>query len=253
MLVPVPADECGWVHQPFLELRETIEVIPRGGEDRYRNVTFFSFEGGQISDLRMQIAQMNHQAAIDFIQKRLKEELAEHLFYHSYGHTVDVIEASVRIGAAEGVTDDELNLLSVAAAYHDCGFLTTYAGHEEAGCSIARETLPRFGFGERDIETICTMIMATQVPQQPQSLLAEILCDADLDYLGREDFYSIGQQLFKEWMVVGIVTDERTWNQIQVKFLNVHQYHTAHAKKLRNPVKQTHLAALEQLVAGYDD
>jgi len=196
---------------------------------------------------------MNHRAAIDFIQKRLKEELAEHLYYHSHGHTVDVIEASARIGEAEGITEEEQKLLSVAAAYHDCGFLTTYAGHEEAGCRIARETLPDFGFGEADIEAICAMIMATQVPQKPQSLLAEILCDADLDYLGRDDFYSIGQQLFEEWMVVGIVMDERTWNRIQVKFLNAHHYHTAYAKKFRAPVKQTHLAELEKLVAGYDE
>jgi uncharacterized protein len=196
---------------------------------------------------------MNHQAAIDFIQTRLKEELAEHLYYHSYGHTVDVIDASARIGAAEGITDEEHKLLSVAAAYHDCGFLTTYAGHEEAGCRIARETLPGFDFGDSDIETICDMIMATQVPQKPQSLLAKILCDADLDYLGRDDFYTIGQHLFKEWMVVGIVMEERTWNRIQVKFLGSHQYHTAYAKKFRAPVKQSYLAELEKLVAGYDD
>lgn len=196
---------------------------------------------------------MNHQAAIDFIQTRLKEELAEHLFYHSHGHTIDVIDASARIGAAEGITENEQKLLSVAAAYHDCGFLTTYAGHEEAGCRIARETLPDFGFGDSAIETICDMIMATQVPQKPQSLLAEILCDADLDYLGRDDFFSIGEQLFKEWMVVGIVMDERTWNRIQVKFLNSHQYHTAFAKKVRTPVKLAHLAEVEKLVAGYDE
>lgn len=195
---------------------------------------------------------MNHQIAIDHILARLKNELAEHLYYHSPAHTQDVIESSERIATALQVGEDEMNLLRVAAAYHDCGFLVTYSGHEAAGCEIARQTLPEHGFRTEDIERICAMIMATRVPQEPQSLLAEILCDADLDYLGRDDFYTIGQQLFKEWMHVGIVMDEQTFNRIQVKFLNAHRYRTPACIAQRAPVKQAHLEEIEKVVAGYD-
>ncbi len=195
---------------------------------------------------------MNHQAAIDHILARLRGELAEHLYYHSLDHTLDVIDTSERIGRELQVTEDEIKLLRVAAAYHDCGFLVTYAGHEAAGCDIARKMLPEHGFQEKEIADICAMIMATQVPQQPQSLLAEILCDADLDYLGRDDFYPIGQQLFREWMHVGIVMDEKTFNRIQVKFLNTHRYHTEFSEKYRTPVKLAYLKELEEVVASYD-
>ncbi|MCF8257743.1 MAG: HD domain-containing protein [Flavobacteriales bacterium] len=194
---------------------------------------------------------MNHQAAIDHILSRLKSELPAHLYYHGPHHTLDVLAASERIGKLHGLSESDRQLLSVAAAYHDCGFLVTYAGHEAEGCNIARKTLPDFDFSETEIETVCEMIMATRVPQEPGSLLAEILCDADLDYLGRDDFYMTGQQLFKEWKVVGIAKDEQTWNRIQVKFLNAHHYHTPFSRKERTPAKLSHLKELEELVASY--
>jgi uncharacterized protein len=96
------------------------------------------------------------------------------------------------------------------------------------------------------------MIMATKVPQEPSFPLAEILCDADLDYLGRDDFEAIGKTLFKEWMHIGIVMDLENFNRIQVKFLNIHHYHTEYSREVRTPVKLAHLAILEKLVATYD-
>lgn len=195
---------------------------------------------------------MNYQKAIDHILHRLDTELADHLLYHDCAHTLDVLEASERIGKREDVSEEEMKLLLVAAAYHDCGFLVTYSDHEKAGCEIAREVLPSFGFTDSEIEQVCAMILATRVPQQPNSALERIICDADLDYLGRDDFFTIGQQLFKEWMHVGIVKDEKAFNRIQVKFLNGHFYHTEYSKGLRTPVKLAHLAQVEHIVDSYD-
>jgi uncharacterized protein len=194
---------------------------------------------------------MNHGEAIDHILTRLRDGLSDHLYYHSLDHTLDVIDASERIGREMGVSGHDMGLLRVAAAYHDSGFLVRYSGHEEAGCDIAREALPGFGFSADDIGAISDMIMATKVPQAPTSPLAEILCDADLDYLGRDDFGTIGQMLFREWMHIGIVMDVENFNRIQVKFLNVHHYHTDYSKRVRTPVKLAHLAILEEIVSGY--
>lgn len=195
---------------------------------------------------------MNHQAAIDHILQRLKTELPGHLYYHGHHHTLDVIEASGNIGAKYRLSDHEMKLLLTAAAYHDCGFLVTYGDHEAAGCIIAQQVLPDFGFSADDILQVSAMIMATKVPQNPTSKLANILCDADLDYLGRDDFFTIGQQLFKEWLHHGIVMDEKTFNRIQVKFLTAHFYHTPHGLDVRTPIKLIHLAEVERIVATYE-
>lgn len=193
---------------------------------------------------------MNHQGAIDHILFRLSTQLAKHLFYHGLHHTLDVLEAAERIGKEEQLTTHEMKLVLVAAAYHDCGFLDTYAEHELAGCEIARKVLPDFAFTPEDIDIICTMIMATKVPQDPKSELANILCDADLDYLGRDDFYTIGDTLLEELKFKGILQDEQSWNRLQVKFLTAHRFHTSYAKAHREGVKQAHLLQVQKLVAS---
>jgi predicted metal-dependent HD superfamily phosphohydrolase len=196
---------------------------------------------------------MDSAGAIKQILNRLESDLPNHLYYHGHHHTLDVLESVERIGNSEGVSEQELNLLLVAAAYHDCGFLNGHQDHEQKGCEIARENLPNFGFDSAAIERVCKMILATKVPQDPSGHLADILCDADLDYLGRDDFEPIGSNLFKELSYLGIVTEIETWNKIQVNFLGLHKYHTTYGRKFRQPQKEIHLANLEKIVSGYDD
>jgi hypothetical protein len=124
-------------------------------------------------------------------------------------------------------------------------------GHEQEGCIIVQNVLPGFGYSPQDIKTICAMIMATKIPQSPTNLLEEIICDADLDYLGRDDFYRIGDSLFEELRAYHIIHDEQDWNRLQVSFLTTHKFHTRTNKLLREPVKQQFLEGLKELVATY--
>ena len=72
---------------------------------------------------------MKPQQAIDHILSRLEKELPETLYYHGQHHAVDVLESAKMIAKSEDVTLEEINLLLVAAAYHDCGFLNQYKNH----------------------------------------------------------------------------------------------------------------------------
>ena len=188
---------------------------------------------------------MDPQAAITHILDRLKQELPDNLHYHGHHHTLDVLESVKVIAASENVNAENFNLLLVAAAYHDCGFLTSYKEHEAAGCEIARATLPGFGFGAETIDHICSMILATKVPQGPKDTLAEILCDADLDYLGTDRFKPIGDQLYKELRSMNAVSDIKAWNQIQLKFLTQHSYYTRFGKEYRQPKKEKNIQQLK--------
>lgn len=196
---------------------------------------------------------MDYTGAIKYILSRLEKELPAYLHYHGHHHTIDVLEAAERIGRSEGLSEDELNILLVAAAYHDCGFLYGHQEHEQKGCEIASETLPDFGFGSSEIDQINAMIMATKVPQQPKDQLSYILCDADLDYLGRDDFEPVATSLFRELKQLNLVVKLEDWNRIQLKFLTQHFYHTAYGKTNRQPVKQQHLEEIRIVVNSYDD
>ena len=126
-----------------------------------------------------------------FIINKLESGLSQNLFYHGFHHVMDVLMSAEMLGTLERITHQEMELLLVAVLFHDSGFLVSPVEHEKRGCRLARENLPGFGYTEEEIETICGMIMATHFPQQPHTKLEEIICDADLDYLGRDDFFVI--------------------------------------------------------------
>lgn len=182
--------------------------------------------------------------------ERLRNHLPKSLYYHGVHHTSDVIQSALRLAEAEGATETEKEWLAVAALYHDIGFLVHSDNHEHIGADMARKELPEAGFTPEEIERIASMILATRYPQQPNNTLEQILCDADLDYLGRSDFYSIGATLYRELLETGRISTENEWNRLQVSFLNSHHYFTRTALETREPLKQQHLAHVRTLAGA---
>lgn len=185
-----------------------------------------------------------------YILDRMRSELSGNLFYHNVSHVQDVVNAAEMIGKSEQISDVDLELLKVAAYFHDSGFIIQPDNHEKLSCDIATEYLPGIGFTQSEISIICKLIMATRVPQSPTNLLEQIICDADLDYLGRDDFFTIGNTIFQEFISRNVVASEKDWNELQVKFLTAHNYFTATSMKLRGPKKEAHLLQIKQILAG---
>ena len=186
------------------------------------------------------------------VLEKMLPALSPVLYYHSIRHTMDVLTQAQRIAEAEAVfSEHEIFLLKIAALFHDTGFLIQYNGHEEASCRLALQELPLFGIDNDDIANINSMIMATRIPQSPPNKLAEVLCDADLDYLGRSDFYEGGDRLYNELKALGKISDKMEWDKIQVKFLKQHSYFTHTNNTTRKPQKLIHLKSLEDKIQAY--
>jgi uncharacterized protein len=184
---------------------------------------------------------------VDRVLTELRTGLSSHLTYHSVQHTLDVMEQANAIANREVVQDaSDFLLIKLAALYHDTGFLEVYKGHEEVSCRKATRELTAAGVSDAAIECICGMIMATKIPQKPRNLLEQILADADLDYLGRTDFFSISNKLRSEFIYYNIVETEPAFNTLQIQFLESHSYFTASSRSLRTPVKQLHYETLIQ-------
>ena len=180
------------------------------------------------------------------ILSRLEKELDPKLGYHNIAHTLDVLEQAEKIAHNESLTDEhDLLLLKTAAAFHDSGFLVVYRNHEEKSCELATEYLKGV-FSDDDLKRIHGMIMATKIPQTPHNLLEKIICDADLDYLGRKDFEPISRNLYKEFITFKIIPEDCVWDHIQIKFFETHHYFTKTAIEKRNKVKLKHLATLKE-------
>jgi uncharacterized protein len=176
----------------------------------------------------------------------LDTRLPSFLTYHSPKHTKYVLEQAEMISMRENVSDHDLYLIKTAALFHDIGFIQQYKDHEEAGCEITREYLERYSFDPVDAEKIFGMIMATKIPQKPHTLSEMIVADADLEYLGTDLFYKVSQLLYKEMLYLDPDLDIPAFNQIQIKFISAHTYHTDFCKNHREEKK---LQNLKELIA----
>jgi len=192
---------------------------------------------------------MNYTEAREFILEKLKRELPPNLYYHGIHHTHDVFESADRIAMMENITGGDLDLLRTAALFHDVGFLIKYKSNEEESAVLAREILPGFDYTHEQIERICRMILSTKIPQAPEDILDQILCDADLDYLGRDDFFTTALKLKREWYDHGMKTTLKEWYLQEYDFLMQHRFFTNSAKALRLEKKKKHLSEIKELLS----
>jgi uncharacterized protein len=177
----------------------------------------------------------NLEKAKQYALQRLETELSSGLFYHNLMHTTtDVVPATEKFATGEGIKGESLDLLLTAAWFHDLGFIEVRAGHERIGARIASEVLPGLGFSNEQIQTVKNIIIATVLPQSPQTILEQIMADADLDVLGRDDFMLRNGSLRREIAFFGQEFTDWQWFSDQLRFLESHTYFTASARAWRD-------------------
>lgn len=175
----------------------------------------------------------------------LNEKLPEYLTYHNTAHTLYVLDKAIHIAEKEGVNKKDLQLVKIAALYHDIGFIKSHTEHEEEGCKIASKQLKAYGYSKEDIDKVCGMIMATKIPQKPKTPLENIIADADLEYFGTNRFRPVSELLFKELRHYNPSLSEKEWNKIQIEFLEKHNYHTKYCNRYKDFRKQRNLGYLK--------
>ena len=187
---------------------------------------------------------MDFEGLQKYVRDWLEKSLPRELEYHAIDHTFDVLNAVEEIALAEGVSEKELLLLKTAALLHDCGFVKKYRDNEIIASELSSKLLPKYNYSKEDIQIIQNMIMATAVPQHPKTKLEEILCDADLDYLGRSDFDELSTKLRHELNAYNYQMSDLEWYELEVNFLKNHKYFTDYSKKEREPEKEKRIEEL---------
>jgi len=176
---------------------------------------------------------------IYFHAKKELLKLPENIEYHGWMHTKTFFDCVCYLAELEEIPKDKLILLKAAALYHDRGHIKSSLGHEEESAEIARVELRQFDFSEEQIKEIVRLILSTKIPTAPKDKLEMIMCDADLEPLGRDYFPYVSELLKKE---SGKSKEE--WIEIQIKFLKSHRYYTKSAGKLFNRQKGENLKNL---------
>ena len=190
---------------------------------------------------------MQFEQAVSHARARLETELSPVLCYHGAAHTRDeVVPAVSKLAEMEGLAGEDLALLITAAWYHDIGYVERPVLHELLGARIAQEVLPGFKYTKRQVEVVHWAILATALPQSPQSHIEQLLCDADLDVLGRDDFWPRNRDLRNELAGLGKTFTDVEWLSGQLKFIEGHSYFTAAAHSLRDAAKAVHIEELRE-------
>lgn len=189
---------------------------------------------------------INFEQVRERIMGILEGQINGTLSYHNVNHTREVLSNLERIAGEEGVTDDRtLLLMKLAALFHDTGFIYVYKDHEEKSFEFARKELKDYNISKEEMDIIGGMIMATKIPQNPKNHMEQIICDADLDYLGRDDFDRISENLKKEVLLFGIAQSESEWEERQINFIESHRYFTESCRRNRDPKKLERLNLLK--------
>ena len=185
--------------------------------------------------------------AKQYVLHRLERELSPNLLYHGIRHTRDdVVPAVETLATMEGIHGEALCLLLTAAWFHDVGFVEQPRYHELISARIAMQVLPGFGYTDEQVEIVRWAIMATALPQSPQNLLEQILTDADLDVLGREDFMFLSGNLRRELAFNGEEYSDKDWYARQLEFIESHTYFTTSARALRDAGQQKNIDDLKK-------
>lgn len=176
-------------------------------------------------------------------------KLSKKFYYHGMHHTLDVLKVINQYIKRDKIPVKSAKILRLGVLMHDIGFTVSHLNHEENGAQIAKELMSELDFSKENIQIVKGLILATKIPQNPKTDFEKIICDADLDYLGRDDFYKISNLLYNELKNYTSIKNKYDWNIIQINFLETHKYHTKFAQKNRQPNKEKRIEELKQLVS----
>lgn len=207
-----------------------------------------------------------HGAAMKYFHKYLKldiigtildllyQELPPGLVYHNVSHTLHVMQWAMIFADKAGLRNHQRELLAIAAAFHDSGYLTRLQDNESLGIANALDAMGAAGrYSEADYQEVIKMISSTEmVPcedtfvQKPQSQLANFLCDADLFSFGQPDFLVYSTAIMLEQGTP--ITESQKFLRKTLRMMEVHKWHSAPAKALFTEQKKQNMILLRQIV-----
>ena len=185
----------------------------------------------------------------EYIWDLFKDELPDGIKYHDADHTLHptrgVVAAANRIALSENISEHDRELIIAAAYFHDSGYIREFGKNEPIAARMAGRILKLIGYKPDEIEMIQKMILATDIAVEPKTHVEKILCDADLDHFGRDDFFKLDGKLREGRRIRGIdVSDDLKWYKATLAVITNHQYYTQSQIELREEEKQKNIKRL---------
>lgn len=176
---------------------------------------------------------------------KLLVPLEQH-YYHSYNHAIEVMDRATYLAKKEKLNDEQIEILALAWLFHDTWFIIQYDNNEEIWAKIAQNFLKWILYPPYKIQKIEDLIIATKPSYtRPINICEKIIKDADLDNLGRYDFFERWNSLKKEIEIIkNIKIKDPDWVHWSIELLKEHNYQTITQKLEREKIKQKNLKKL---------
>jgi len=184
-----------------------------------------------------------------YVTNLLIDELSTDLLFHNLHHTINVVRGVRAIATYLGLTNEERELLLLAAWFHDSGLTKVYEGHEVESQKLAKAFLEKAAYPNEKLSEVLACIAATKMPQSPKNILEQVICDADLYHLSLTEYYHLQKMLLAEWRVVlhKRCTDVE-WAIENLAFLEEHQYWTTYGQQVLQKRKEWNIAKCRHLI-----
>lgn len=180
-----------------------------------------------------------------YVSQYINAHIPKQYAYHDLQHTLNVVASVQEIASYFDLPEADFEALCLAAWFHDIGYDEGPIGHEERGAGHARKYLAKHQYPEEQIQKMESCIMATQMPANPQNTLGEILCDADMNHLGKKNYWDRCSRVRQELnSSKGLLMSDSEWVDFEIAFLSRHRWFTAPAKSLFEKRKNKHLRQL---------
>ncbi len=167
-----------------------------------------------------------------FVTNLFKEKLSENYLYHNYTHTEEVADTCLEIAEQSKLTDNEIEILLLAAWFHDTGYIFSADDHEEKSVQIMEEFLEGQKYNKEKISEVANLILSTEYNREPQNIIEKIIKDADLVHIGKDKFEDKGKLLRREWeLLFNRKFSDLEWQKTQLDFLTDKKFYTEYARK----------------------
>ncbi len=180
--------------------------------------------------------------AFIYVTDLIVERMAPTMQFHNLQHTLDVFEAINEISQHISLTEDEHTTLQLAALFHDTGYVFQYLGHEDISIAIAGTYLMQQGYHKGMYTPVLDCIEATKIPQLPQNLLQQVICDADFYHFAKPNYIAYAERLRNEWEVhLNRKYTNEEWSQLNIGVLTNHHYFTEYGQTVMQAIKQQNI------------
>lgn len=182
-----------------------------------------------------------------YVETLIEERKPQWVKYHDFNHAKSVFNTCHAIGTASNLDEQSFEIVSLAAWFHDVGYLEGIDGHEERSVKMASHFLRQNEYPETKISQVAACIRATKMPQDPKNVMEEVLCDADIAHLARQDYLELSESIRLEIEFrMRVKLTDLEWMTMNIDFVTGHRYFTEYAKTRFEKQRRLNLAALRK-------